>query len=178
MNAIPDTLPALLAQRVNSVTPALIDRGRPVSYRELAGESRRVARGLQRLGVRPGDCVALWLPNVPAWLASFFACAQLGAIAVSVNTRFRSHELADILQRSRSRVLMFWPEFKGIDFPGILGACEPRALEQLEAVVVYGESGSQAAVVVGKAAHSYMLLAESAPLLENSAARAAGRNRR
>lgn len=171
----PDTLPTLLAQRVNAATPALIDRGRPVSFRELADESRRVAQGLQRLGVQPGDCVALWLPNVPAWLAAFFACAQLGAIAVSVNTRFRSHELADILHRSRSRVLVFWPEFKGIGFSGILGGCDPHALEHLQAVVAYGEAGGQTpATVLGKAAHSYSLLSGGAPLLENRAAPDAG----
>jgi hypothetical protein len=45
LNAIPDTLPALLAQHVNSVTPALIDRGRPMSFSELAG----VAGGVLRL---------------------------------------------------------------------------------------------------------------------------------
>ena len=82
---IPDTLPALLAQRLNNAAPALFDRGRPVSYRELADESARFAQGLRRLGVRAGDCVALWLPNLPAWLAAFFGCAQLGAIAVCVN---------------------------------------------------------------------------------------------
>ncbi len=175
MNAIPDTLPALLAQRVKIGAPALIDRGYPLSFGDLADESRRVARGLQRLGVRPGDCVALWLPNVPAWLAAFFACAQLGAIAVLVNTRFRSHELADILHRSRSRVLLFWPGFKGIDFSGILAACDPQALEHLETLIVYDEAGAPApATVLGKAALSYMSLAASAPLLENSAAPAAG----
>lgn len=128
---IPDTLPALLAQRINNAAPALLDRGRPISYRELADASRRIAQGLRGLGVRPGDRVALWLPNLPAWLSVFFACAQLGAIAVSVNTRFRSHELADILQRSAARVLVFWPEFKGMDFSGILAACGLRDLHDL-----------------------------------------------
>jgi fatty-acyl-CoA synthase len=175
LNAIPDTLPALLAQRVNTVTPALIERGRPVTFRALAEESRRVAQGLRRLGVQPGDCVALWLPNLPAWLAAFFACAQLGAIAVSVNTRFRSQELADILHRSRSRVLVFWPGFKGIDFAGILGDCDPQALEHLQSVVIYDEAGANPpAAVLGKAALSYMLLAGGAPLLENDASPAAG----
>ncbi|MGH8764109.1 MAG: AMP-binding protein, partial [Burkholderiales bacterium] len=87
--------------------PALLDRGRPVSFHALADESCRIAQGLHALGVRAGDRVALWLPNLPAWLAVFFACARLGAIAVAVNTRFRGGELADILQRSRSRVLIF-----------------------------------------------------------------------
>jgi fatty-acyl-CoA synthase len=143
LNAIPETLPAFLAQHVNSVTPALIDRGRPVSFRELAAESRRVAQGLRGAGVQPGDCVALWLPNVTAWLATFLACAQLGAVVVSVNTRFRSHELADILQRSRARMLVFWPGFKGMNFTGILAACDPRALENLQAYVAYDETGNQ-----------------------------------
>jgi fatty-acyl-CoA synthase len=175
LNIIPDTLPALLAQRVNNVTPALIERGRPVAFRELAEESRRVAQGLRRLGVGPGDCVALWLPNLPAWLAAFFACAQLGAIAVSVNTRFRSHELADILHRSRSRVLVFWPGFKGIDFAGILGDCDPQALEHLQSLVIYEEAGAPPpAALLGKAAVPYSLLAGDAPLLESSAAAGAG----
>ena len=149
----------------------MLDRGRPVSYRELADASARLAQGLRKLGVRAGDCVAIWLPNLPAWLAMFFGCAQLGAIAVSVNTRFRSHELADILQRSRARVLVFWPEFKGIDFAGILAACDPRALAALEAVIVYGESGEPApAAMLGKPAHSYAVLASAAPLRSIDAA--------
>lgn len=168
---IPDTLPALLAQRINNAAPALIDRGRAISHRELDDRSRRLARGLQQLGVRAGDCVALWLPNVPAWLEAFFACAHLGAVAVSVNTRFRSHELADILQRSRSRVLVFWPEFKGIDFAGILAACDPQALAQLEAVVVYEETGAQLpAAMLGKPAHAFAALATLAPLSGTNAA--------
>jgi fatty-acyl-CoA synthase len=172
---IPDTLHALLAQRINNAAPALIDRGRPVSVRELAGESSRVAQGLRKLGVRAGDCVALWLPNLPAWLSLFFACAQLGAVAVSVNTRFRSHELADILHRSRARLLVFWPEFKGIDFAALLAACDPQALEHLAAVVLYEESGTALpATVLGKPAHAYAKLASEAPLAGNAATPDAG----
>ncbi len=171
----PDTLPALLAQRINSASPALFDRGRPVSYRELDDASARVAQGLRKLGVRAGDCVALWLPNLPAWLAVFFGCARLGAIAVSVNTRFRSHELADILQRSRARVLVFWPEFKGIDFAAILADCDAQALAALEAVIVYDESGAPApGAVLGKPAHSYAALAAAAPLPASEASPQAG----
>src|SRR5215203_3654066 len=83
---------------------ALIYGGQPVTYLALAAESRRVAQGLADLGVRAGDRVALWLPNVPAWLACFFACARLGAIAVTVNTRFKSTEVADIVGRAGAKV--------------------------------------------------------------------------
>jgi len=175
MSASVLTLPQLLAERAALHDSMLVERGRPVAFRELADEARRVAHGLARLGVASGDRVALWLPNVPAWLASFFACAQLGAIVVSVNTRFRSHEVADIVGRLAAKVLVFWPGFKGIDFASILAECDPVALERLEAVVVYGEDDSPVPqAVVGKPAIAYRSLAAGAALLEISAAPDAG----
>ena len=92
-------LTALIEARKREAAPLLFDRARAVSAGELADEAAKLARGLQTLGVRAGDRVAIWMPNVPAWLALFLACARLGAIAVSVNTRFRSHEVADIVGR-------------------------------------------------------------------------------
>jgi fatty-acyl-CoA synthase len=99
-----------------------------------------VAQGLADLGVVAGDRVALWLPNVPAWLACFFACAQLGAIVVTVNTRFRSNEVADIVGRSGAKVLVFWPDFRHIDFAGILRDVPSAALSGLHTFVAYDEA--------------------------------------
>ncbi len=167
---LPLTLPALLAERAPLATPAVYDRGQPLSYAALQDESRRVAAGLRRLGVREGERVALWLPNLTAWLASFFACAQLGAIAVAVNTRFRSHELADIVGRSGCKTLVFWPGFKQIDFTGILAACDPQSLAQLDSLVLYSEDGSPAPQrVIGKPASAYAALAAGAPLASSYA---------
>jgi fatty-acyl-CoA synthase len=128
------TLPALLASAAAAGGTVICD-GSETPYAELEAESARVATGLQRLGVGPGDRVAIWLPNSVAWLACFFACARLGAIAVSVNTRFRSSELADVLGRSGAKVLVFWPGFKEIDFAGILADCTPLSLSRLTAFV-------------------------------------------
>jgi fatty-acyl-CoA synthase len=125
--------------------PAIIDRGATVTYGDLIEASRRAARGLADLGVGAGDRVALWLPNVPAWLVLCLACARLGAIVVCVNTRFRSVEVADLVARSGARVLALWPGFKDIDFSAILEEIEPRALASLEAMIVYDEEGGGAA---------------------------------
>jgi len=122
--------------------PALIDRDRPISYAVLADESARLAAGLASLGIRVGDRVALWLPNLPAWVATFFACGRLGAIAVSVNTRFRSHELADIVRRAGCKAIVFWPGFRSIDSAGILAGCDRAALGALTHVIAYDEAGS------------------------------------
>src|SRR4051812_21562192 len=154
----PDTVPAFLAGAQES----LIDRGRALAYRALERESASVARRLQELGVRRGDRVALWLPSIPAWLATFAACARVGAIAVSLNTRFRSAEIADILSRSGCRALVYWPHFRNIDFAGILAACDPGALRSLGARIAYGESNEPRAD-----SPTYDELAALAPLEED-----------
>jgi len=163
------TLTALLAARAAMAggAPMLVDRRRPIAFAEVAAESRRVATAFARLGIRREDRVALWLPNVSAWLTCFFACAQLGAITVSVNTRFRAHEVADIVGRSGARLLVYWPGFKGIDFSAILtevAETAPAALASVDALIAYGEGESPAPQrIAGKPVHSYGALASEAP---------------
>lgn len=174
----PDTLSGLLAERAAGDATALLDRTRPVSYRQLLDESARVASALRELGVGPGDRVAIWLPNVPAWLACFFACARLGAIAVAVNTRFRSAELADIVGRSGACVLVTWPAFDKTDFVGVLAGCPPESLSALRAVVAYEETapvpqpfrGLEFAAPV----HRYAELLARAPLADDAASPESG----
>src|SRR6185369_6502952 len=120
--------------------PALLHGERTISFAELHEQSLRVAQGLADLGVGPGDRVALWLPNVPAYLFLYFACTRLGAIAVAVNTRFRAVEVADIVGRSGAKVLACAPGFRRIDFLSILAEVEPRALGRLAAIVIVGEA--------------------------------------
>src|SRR3954454_4189425 len=119
--------------------PALLHGERTISFAELHEQSLRVACGLADLGVGPGDRVALWLPNIPAYPILYFACARLGAIAVAVNTRFRAVEVADIVGRSGAKVLACAPGFRRIDFLSILAEVEPAALDKLAAIVAVGE---------------------------------------
>ncbi len=125
----------------NPNAPALYYGDRCIGFGDLLEASDRLASGLAELGVGPGDRVAFWLPNVPAYLELYFACARLGAIAVAVNTRYRSSEVGDIIGRSGAKLLIMWPAFRGIPFLDILGDVDPAALERLETVVLYGESG-------------------------------------
>jgi len=145
---------------------ALIDRDRPVTYAELDGEARRLASGLAALGVARGDRVALWLPNLSAWLACFFACARLGAIAVSVNTRFKASEVGDIVGRSGASVLVFWPDFRGIDFAAILADCDRGALRGIANIVAYDEADTVPARVLDREVVAYRVLVAGEPLDE------------
>src|SRR3569833_164858 len=118
---------------------ALLHGERTISFSDLYEQALRAAQGLADLGVGPGDRVALWLPNVPAYPILYFACARLGAIAVAVNTRFRAVEVADIVGRSGAKVLACAPGFRRIDFLSILAEVGPAALEKLAAIVIVGE---------------------------------------
>jgi fatty-acyl-CoA synthase len=119
--------------------PAFIHGERALTFAELLDCSARTAQGLADLGVGPGDRVALWLPNVPAYPILYFACVRLGAIAVAVNTRYRAVEVADIVGRSGAKVLACAPGFRRIDFLSILADIEPAALDRLAAIIVVGD---------------------------------------
>ncbi len=160
----PQTLSELLVRRVAAGGVAIIDRDKYIYPAALELESKRIAQGLHDLGVREGDRVALWLPNVPAWLTTFFACGRLGAIVVAVNTRFRSNELADIVGRSGAKVLIYWPGFRGIDFEGILRDAGADALKGLTAIVAYDEEAAPPpSAVLGRPVKSFRDLASCPP---------------
>ena len=133
---------ALLADIADETpdAPAFIHSERRLSFAELLDSAARAAQGLADLGVGPGDRVALWLPNIPAYPVLYFACTRLGAIAVAVNTRYRAVEVADIVGRSGAKVLACAPAFRRIDFLSILAGIEPDSLDRLSAIVTVGET--------------------------------------
>ena len=141
------TLLADVADRTPGA-PALLHADLTISFAELVDAASRAAQGLADLGVTPGDRVALWLPNVPAYHILYFACARLGAIAVAVNTRYRAVEVADIVGRSGAKVLACAPGFRRIDFLSILADIDPAALDRLTALVVVGEEPASAPAAI------------------------------
>jgi long-chain acyl-CoA synthetase len=65
---------------------AIVFEGESMTYAELRRAVDRTAHGLRDLGVADGDRVALFLPNIPAFLIAYLTVQKLGAIAVSVIT--------------------------------------------------------------------------------------------
>ena len=147
----PVTVTGLLSRAVtlSGDAPAIHYGDQTITFRALESASRRAAAGLAALGVGPADRVAFWLPNTPAYLVLYFACARLGAISVAINTRFRAAEVEDVLGRTGSKVLIMWPGFRRIDFPGLVESVDPAALERAEYAVLYGEAGEAARAVPG-----------------------------
>jgi fatty-acyl-CoA synthase len=108
------------AARLYSHREFLVVNERRMTYRELSGQVRNFSRGLLAAGVKPGDHVAVWLPNGIEWVVAVFSLANLGAVFVPVNTRFKTEELEYILRQSDSSALIFQDRFQRTDFLQIL----------------------------------------------------------
>src|SRR5688572_33216324 len=68
--------------------------GRTITYGSLLDQIRRTAAGLAARGIKKGDVVSLWSPNVPEWPIVFFGVVKLGAIVHTSNPVSTPEELA------------------------------------------------------------------------------------
>lgn len=66
------------AARRHAARTAIVFEGERITYRELWEQARRYAAALAAEGVRPGDRVALLMPNVPDFPRAYFAVLALG----------------------------------------------------------------------------------------------------
>lgn len=76
------------------------------TYSEFRDDVNDFARALVALGVRPGSKVAVWATNVPAWYITFWATVKIGAVLVTMNTAYKSHEAEYLLQQSDTHTLV------------------------------------------------------------------------
>ncbi|GAB0151398.1 FadD3 family acyl-CoA ligase [Marinobacterium sp. BA1] len=99
---------------------AIEDHDEKIDYADLSSRVLEVARGLMRLGVKPGDRVAVWAPNCARWILATLGLQMAGAVLVPINTRMKAAEAQDIISRSGSRILFSVGDFLGIDYPAQL----------------------------------------------------------
>ncbi len=88
--------------------PALIFFGKSISYKDLNLMVSKFASALQSMGVKPGDKVALVLPNVVQMVVGVLAILRLGAIAVPNNPLYTDRELEHQFNDSGSQLLICW----------------------------------------------------------------------
>jgi len=113
---IPDvSLPSVVLARAASLKdkPALIDgaSGRSLSYWQLAEGVKRVARGLADKGLKRGDVLGLYSPNLPEYAMAVQAVASLGATVTTVNPLYTVDELTHQLKDARAKMLLTAPPF-------------------------------------------------------------------
>ncbi len=81
-------------------------RGTEISFAGFAGQADALAAGLMRLGVQPGERVALYLPNSPYYPFSFFGVLRAGAVVVNLSPLDAERELVHKLHDSAATTLI------------------------------------------------------------------------
>ena len=78
---------------------------RSMTYSELDRQSNALAAGLQQIGLRKGDRVAIYMGNCPELYIGFYALQKIGAVVAWVNAAYRTQELMFILGNSQARAV-------------------------------------------------------------------------
>ena len=106
------------------------------SYAEFGEQVTRLACGLRRLGLQPGERIGIWSQNNVEWVLMQFATAKAGLVLVNINPAYRRSELEYALGKVGCRALVLSPSFKSSDYLAILNdvlpelaASQPGALQ-------------------------------------------------
>jgi crotonobetaine/carnitine-CoA ligase len=81
------------------------------SYAQLQDDVSRLAQGLHERGVKPGDFVILHMDNSPEFILAWYACAMVGAVAVSTNTRSVQRDMSYFAEVTEPVCALTQPKF-------------------------------------------------------------------
>jgi fatty-acyl-CoA synthase len=102
------------------------DRNLRFSYAEFNKRVDDFANGLLSMGVKKGDHVGIWATNVPDWNTVLFACARIGAVLVTINTGYKTHELEFILEQSDMVCLCLTNGWRDSDYIAMINELVPE----------------------------------------------------
>lgn len=100
---------------------AVVDGPLRLSFNEVVHRIRCAAGAFADLGIKKGDRVAVWAPNSAEWMISAFGLLTAGGVLVTVNTRFKSDEAGDIIERSGAKAVLVQKGFLGQDYTAPAG---------------------------------------------------------
>src|SRR6266487_1400451 len=106
---------------------AFIYYGTKLSYAQFSSLANRFATGLQRLGIKKGDRVAIALPNIPQFPIAFYGALRAGAVVVPTNPRYTEREMQHQLADSGARVVVMLDIF----YPGVRAVRADTTLEHI-----------------------------------------------
>ncbi|MCU1351718.1 MAG: fatty acid--CoA ligase [Acidimicrobiales bacterium] len=138
------TTPRLLASAVERFdrAEALVDGDVRLSWRDLDAQVGRAAAAFVAAGITVGDRVAVWAPNCWEWVVALLGLQSAGGVLVPINTRYKGHEAAYVLAKSRAKVLVTVDGFLGNEYPAMLVGHELPHLERT--VVLRGAAAGEA----------------------------------
>jgi long-chain acyl-CoA synthetase len=98
------------AEKVALICPT---RDETYTYKKLRDEMNRIGLGLEKLGVKKGDRICIYLDSSPEYLISYFAIWRIGAVAVPTNIVYRAEELLHAINDAGASAII--TDRQGID---------------------------------------------------------------
>ncbi|KAF3452803.1 hypothetical protein FNV43_RR03236 [Rhamnella rubrinervis] len=80
--------------------------GETYTYSDVELTARKVAAGLDKLGIRQGDVIMLWLPNCTQFVFAFLGASYIGAMSTTANPFYTSAEVAKQASASKARLII------------------------------------------------------------------------
>jgi cyclohexanecarboxylate-CoA ligase/acyl-CoA synthetase len=136
-----ETLPVIVDRWADDdpSRPYLSDGTGALTYGEFRVQAWALAAALSARGIRPGDRIAVQLPNWNEFFLVYAACARLGVVMIPVVVVYRGSEVGFIVENSGASALVTCGEFRGFDHAAmaaeITGAMERPPLR----IVVRGK---------------------------------------
>lgn len=100
------------------------------TYAQFGDQVNRLASGLVRKGVKPGDKVAVMLTNSPEFLVAWFAICQAGGVLVSVNVLYAPDELQYLINAADCVGFITEPKFVAT-YEKVAASCGRMSLKVL-----------------------------------------------
>lgn len=86
--------------------PCVIYKDNQFTYKALSAIVDRLAAGLLHLGIKKGERVAILMPNIPQYVASYFAILKIGGVVVAINPILSSREIQHYLNSSGAKTVV------------------------------------------------------------------------
>ncbi len=100
------------------------------TFNQFYDEVIKLSCGLQSLGIKKNDKIALLLNNSPEFIISYFAIVNLGATCVPLNTYLSKEEIIYILNDCSAKILI-----TSSDFKDVLSDINPNRIPSLENII-------------------------------------------
>ncbi len=110
------------------------DHARRTTFREVGDRVRRLARALQRLGIRPGDRVGTLCWNTQEHLEAYYAISSMGAVVHTLNIRLFPEQLTFVINHGEDRIVLVDASL----YPVL--ARVAKDLRTLEHIIVLGDA--------------------------------------
>ncbi len=99
-------------------------RARAFTYKEVSREVNKIVNGLKGLGVKKGDRIAIYMPNIPEIAFAMLACAKLGAMHSVVYAGYSAAALSNRIQDAQAKVVFTadgsWRRGKAINLKAVV----------------------------------------------------------